>query len=293
MRGLLAVVAAMVPALLWYAWAAHLVAAGGGSRASADNRAIWMGLLAPVGPVAARDLDAGLAVPGGPGVHADRGRAGDRRPGRRARIRTLAGLGSHVAGHARDAGAEAASRILFPDPGAGRRRRGSGWRWIGWRPAGDGPRRWPPPCLLIMACVQARSTWRTPPEWTGLEAASRAVAEVDARRRLGRRARGPAVPSPTAAAAGWSGPRPPRGGRPASGTRRRGTRSAGRSTWWNTTGSAGLATSPTSAIAATTRAEWPCTTRSADDTRSLWIAPRSSSPTWKRSLPPGMLPHAN
>ena len=37
----------LVPALLWYAWAAHLAASGGGSRASADNGAIWLGLLAP------------------------------------------------------------------------------------------------------------------------------------------------------------------------------------------------------------------------------------------------------
>jgi hypothetical protein len=38
---------ALVPALLWYAWAEHLVAAGDGSRASADNRSIWLGLLGP------------------------------------------------------------------------------------------------------------------------------------------------------------------------------------------------------------------------------------------------------
>jgi hypothetical protein len=31
----------IVPALLWYAWAWHLLALGEGSRASADNRAIW------------------------------------------------------------------------------------------------------------------------------------------------------------------------------------------------------------------------------------------------------------
>src|SRR5262249_39151064 len=47
---LIAAGATLVPGLLWYAWAAHVVAAGIGSRASADNRAIWLGLLAPSAP---------------------------------------------------------------------------------------------------------------------------------------------------------------------------------------------------------------------------------------------------
>ncbi len=37
----------LLPALVWYAWANHLVAGGGGSRASADNRTIWLGLVLP------------------------------------------------------------------------------------------------------------------------------------------------------------------------------------------------------------------------------------------------------
>ena len=44
--------ATLVPALCGMPGPTHLVAAGGGSRASADNRAIWLGLLGPVGPVA-------------------------------------------------------------------------------------------------------------------------------------------------------------------------------------------------------------------------------------------------
>lgn len=35
----------LVPALLWYLWADHLLAGSTGSRASADNRAIWMRLI--------------------------------------------------------------------------------------------------------------------------------------------------------------------------------------------------------------------------------------------------------
>jgi hypothetical protein len=33
---------AVLPVLLWYLWANHLVESGGGSRASTENRAIWM-----------------------------------------------------------------------------------------------------------------------------------------------------------------------------------------------------------------------------------------------------------
>ncbi len=41
-------VATLVPALLWYAHAAAVLAEGGGSRASADNGAIWLGVLVPM-----------------------------------------------------------------------------------------------------------------------------------------------------------------------------------------------------------------------------------------------------
>ena len=39
--------ATLIPALLWYAHAAHLVATGDGSRASADNSAVWLRALLP------------------------------------------------------------------------------------------------------------------------------------------------------------------------------------------------------------------------------------------------------
>jgi hypothetical protein len=35
----------LLPALVWYAWANHLLLAGAGSRAAVDNQAIWLGLL--------------------------------------------------------------------------------------------------------------------------------------------------------------------------------------------------------------------------------------------------------
>ena len=46
--------ATLLPALLWYAWADHMVGEGGGSRASADNRAIWLGLVLPSALAGAR-----------------------------------------------------------------------------------------------------------------------------------------------------------------------------------------------------------------------------------------------
>ena len=43
----LAACSTLLPALLWYAWADHLVGQGVGSRASADNRSIWLGFSGP------------------------------------------------------------------------------------------------------------------------------------------------------------------------------------------------------------------------------------------------------
>jgi Dolichyl-phosphate-mannose-protein mannosyltransferase len=46
-REVLIVCSTLVPAVLWYAWAAHLLGSAEGSRASADNRSTWLGLLGP------------------------------------------------------------------------------------------------------------------------------------------------------------------------------------------------------------------------------------------------------
>jgi hypothetical protein len=46
---MLAACSTLLPALLWYVWADHLVGGTHGSRASADNRAIWLQLLGPAG----------------------------------------------------------------------------------------------------------------------------------------------------------------------------------------------------------------------------------------------------
>lgn len=47
-RYLAALLATLLPALAWYAWAYHLIEAGAGSRASADNRAIWLHMVGPL-----------------------------------------------------------------------------------------------------------------------------------------------------------------------------------------------------------------------------------------------------
>ena len=251
----LAAGATLVPALLWYAWADHLVAAGGGSRASADNRAIWLGLLAP----------SALLQPGDPGGW----RCGSWSSGRSRRsgpalavcgldrrqtaaTRLLAGLGPGVAlatlallaaklhheyywlvlAPVAAAGVgQALDRLAEPARGGcwRRRPRCACWSWPSSRPGRPGGRR------------PSGRAWRRP-RGRSRRIVPRPMPGWSRRRRCCSR--------PTAAAAGWSGPRRPRGGRPASGAPRPPTRSAARSIWSITTGAAGPATSPTSATAA-------------------------------------------
>ncbi len=46
-RELLVIGSTLIPALVWYAWANHVVGTADGSRASADNRSIWLGSIGP------------------------------------------------------------------------------------------------------------------------------------------------------------------------------------------------------------------------------------------------------
>ena len=176
---LAAAVAALLPALAWYAWAAYLAAAAGGSRASVDNRAIWLSVLAPSAllhpgtwvlplrflivraftPIGAAMALVGLIVGRGSGLWRAWGVIS---------LATLALLASklhHEYYFLILAPAAAAGVGLALDRLAARRR----WAAIG-----------ASACLLILAFVQARSTWRTPMEWTGLEAAAQAVSEATA-----------------------------------------------------------------------------------------------------------------
>ena len=47
LRAMLHVGSTLLPAVLWYVWAAHLLESGEGSRASVDNQSIWRGLVGP------------------------------------------------------------------------------------------------------------------------------------------------------------------------------------------------------------------------------------------------------
>jgi 4-amino-4-deoxy-L-arabinose transferase-like glycosyltransferase len=47
LAAVLAALSTLLPALLWYVWAFHLLEAPGGSRAAAQNQSIWLGLLRP------------------------------------------------------------------------------------------------------------------------------------------------------------------------------------------------------------------------------------------------------
>ena len=69
-RDMVAAVATLVPALLWYGWAEHLIGEGVGSRASHDNRSIWLALLGPRRTAGSVHSESGGMVPAGPRVHA-------------------------------------------------------------------------------------------------------------------------------------------------------------------------------------------------------------------------------
>jgi hypothetical protein len=191
---------ALLPALLWYAWAQSLLMGGGGSRASADNRAIWLGLLGPSALLrpetwellgrflfvrAFTPLGAVLAVWG---WFCCAGRGPVPRPG------SPGGAGSCQDGSIADAGrlwrlwmVAAATTLAFlaqklhheyyflilaPGVAAGvgsalDRLVASGQRCLA---AAMGI------ALVLLGALQARSTWRIPPEWADLEAAAGVVA---------------------------------------------------------------------------------------------------------------------
>ena len=46
-RQMIAACATLLPGMFWYLWADHLIGQGVGSRASADNRSIWLAVLGP------------------------------------------------------------------------------------------------------------------------------------------------------------------------------------------------------------------------------------------------------
>jgi hypothetical protein len=171
-----AAAATLLPALAWYVWAYHVIDAGEGSHASADNRSIWLHLSGPLGLFnketlvwigwfllvrAFTPIGAALAVMG----LCKRSHPDDRL----FRLWGIAGLAAMVA-LAEKLHHEYYWLILSPVVAFGvavglDRIAKPHWRFTGL--AG----------LALLCAIQARSTWRTPAEWAGLESAARTVTE--------------------------------------------------------------------------------------------------------------------
>jgi len=175
----LAACSALLPALLWYAWAAHLVQVGGGSRASADNQAIWLGLLWPSALLkpetwkfvgwflifrAFTPVGAGLALIG----------LWNRRPAEldHDRLWRIWGISALVAMAflAEKLHHEYYWLIVAPIAAVGV---GRALNWLaGIHRAGAIAVT---AALLMLCWLQVRSTWRIPAGWNDLEAAANAV----------------------------------------------------------------------------------------------------------------------
>ncbi len=176
--GILLACATLLPALSWYAWADDLVASGSGSRASADNRAIWLGLLGPSAlpsrgtwVLVFRFLFLRAFTPMGM-ILAAWGLSRSTGDGRCRLwwIWTLAASAT-LAILARKLHHEYYFLILAPAVAAGigytMNRLAASCRVAAFACFG---------VLIVLCLLQARLTWRMPDEWDGLVAASRAVA---------------------------------------------------------------------------------------------------------------------
>jgi 4-amino-4-deoxy-L-arabinose transferase-like glycosyltransferase len=171
----------LLPALAWYLWANHLVNSGDGSRASADNREIWLQVLAPTVLFTAqvwRSIGRFFLwrcfTPLGP-VLAIIGFGCVSSRGSRDRLWPVWGISAAAALLVLAAKLHheyywlALAPVLAVGIGRGlvgleHRFRGAGW--IGGA------------VFLGLCGFQARSTWETPPEWTHLEAAGRVVRQT-------------------------------------------------------------------------------------------------------------------
>ena len=176
----LAACSTLLPALLWYAWADHLVEWAAGSRASADNRSIWLGLLGPSALLKTETwkfVGWFLLVPSvhAPGCWSCPLRALESATSPSRSGPALAGLGDLGVGGDGVSRGKTASRILLDGRGAGRRR-GSRARAGTGSSRTTGPARSPWPRLCFCSARRkCASTWRTPAEWNDLEAAASTV----------------------------------------------------------------------------------------------------------------------
>ena len=237
---ILTVCSTVLPAVLWYAWAAHLLGSGEGSRASADNRSIWLGLIGPSALLkiqtlkfigwfllvrAFTPLGAGLALIGlckapwraqqgrtaiAPGLKCRVVQAGTSSSGGRGSVRARIGTRLARRGFALRNGVKGGSRARVRSP-----RKIGDALWLTWGTSAlvamallaeklhheyywllvapvaavgigrclawlakfhRGTAVAMAGSLFLLSCVQVRSTWRTPAEWSGLERAARAIA---------------------------------------------------------------------------------------------------------------------
>jgi len=167
--------AAIVPALLWYAHAAHLIALAGGSRASADNGAIWLRVLVPTALLrwptylmAGRSLLVRAFTPIGFAL----GAWGLRRGERLTRIWAAAALAALavLAGKLH----HEYYWLLMAPPLALAAGRGLADLAARSRAAAGAAAL----AFLSLAVALSASTWRTPPEWTALPEAAGAVKAI-------------------------------------------------------------------------------------------------------------------
>lgn len=178
---ILAAVSTLLPALLWYVWADFLVAAMNGSRASADNRAIWLQLLGPAALLkiatlkfvgwflfvrAFTPLGAGLALYG---LLMRRGTEDDRL---RLRLWWVWGISTLVAMAflAEKLHHEYYWLLLAPVVAVG-----FGRSLDGVAVKHGAAAVVIASAMLVLCGYQVRSTWWTPSEWNDLEAAGRLV----------------------------------------------------------------------------------------------------------------------
>ncbi len=261
--------ATLLPASLWYLWADHLIGQGTGSKASLDNRSIWLALL---GPSALLD-PATIKVVGWAVL-----------------VRAFTPLGAALAlfglWKQRQNGESSVGFWWV----WGARRALARWRFwpasctmsitgCRWRPWRQSGRREPSTGSPVMA-VRSPRVWRPR---SSFYASSRRAPPGELRP-SGRASRPQAGPSgrssPTrpgwrlprlscsrqiAADAAWNGPPTRPAGPPESGGAHRPSKAPSSSSI--TTGKGAPATSPIWAVATLSRRERACTTQSADDTR--------------------------
>jgi hypothetical protein len=175
-RAVLIACSTILPALFWYWWADHLIAGGAGSRASADNRSIWLGLIGPAALLepqtvkfvcwcllsrAFTPLGAGLAITG----MISRGAITGRRDGLWL-VWAISAMAA-MAFLAQKLHHEYYWLMIAPVVAVG-----IGRAIVHLARKGRGVAAILSVALVILSWAQVRSTWRTPPEWTGLDRAA-------------------------------------------------------------------------------------------------------------------------